>query len=55
VLARLVASLVFSFSASAQTQNAPSAAAFVRDANGEITEIMVLIGGNREIRGKRVN
>lgn len=55
LLATLVVSLVFSFSAFAQTQNAPSAAAFVRNANSEITEIVVLIGGNREIRGKKVN
>ncbi|HEX8267032.1 MAG TPA: PDZ domain-containing protein [Pyrinomonadaceae bacterium] len=32
-----------------------SAVAFVRDASGKVTEIVVLMGGNREIRGKRVN
>jgi hypothetical protein len=36
-------------------QNASLAAAFVRDANGKITEIVVLIGSNREIRGEKVN
>ena len=55
LLATLVVSLVFSFSVFAQTQNAPSAAAFVRDANGKITEEnVVLISTNREIRGKKV-
>ena len=56
LLATLVVSLVFSFSVFAQTQNAPSAVSFVHNANGKITEeIVVLIGTNREIRGKKVN
>ena len=55
LLATLAVSPVFSFFAFAQMQNAPSAVAFVRDANGKVTEIVVLIGSNKEIRGGKVH
>lgn len=32
-----------------------AAVTFIREASGKVTEIVVLVGGNREIRGKKIN
>jgi hypothetical protein len=37
----------------AQPVNAP--VTFIRDASGKVVEIVVIVGGNREMRGRKTN